>query len=521
MIDLGYLDDILKLEEKEKRAEAEDPVVFALYNCKKEEPEIKQENNKDKKPEKKQEKKQDLIQNLKDNLGNELFEELNAMANSSHVENESVVDTAEASSSDVVYAEFVDEQEKDKESGSSLILVVKNKAGKTKIDKCWNSKQYFSAVAVLFVAFVSSVLLYRANVPGESSARVSPAFLSSVDTGKSEKVDTVVDKNVESVLEISESDMKEEIIDAENVDFLNLVAEDETKLELEETAEIGEDVEEGEADDLVDINLEEIEAEISNKVSDSMNGAVVGLDGEVTELEDIIENYILAVRDGDKVVSNNEIRAIAEAIVKFSNKYKLPVDLVVAVTQTESNFRPSAVSSADARGLMQVMWKYHGARLQALKIAKKKEDLHKIDAGVEAGCLVLSSYIKEEKSATRALGRYYGALQRQYVATTKAYMDAFALFRSGMFEGDEWKKSVNASRNAWEKLFSGNTRNSSSSSSSRKMSAKTPAKKPEQTPAKEATTARKPAASSTTVYNSIKIQDSSGKITKVWDDKKK
>jgi len=47
-------------------------------------------------------------------------------------------------------------------------------------------------------------------------------------------------------------------------------------------------------------------------------------------------------------------RDIESLIAKYSSKYNVPYDVVYAVIETESSFRPDAVSSSDARGLMQI-----------------------------------------------------------------------------------------------------------------------------------------------------------------------
>jgi len=170
---------------------------------------------------------------------------------------------------------------------------------------------------------------------------------------------------------------------------------------------------------------------------------------------DTLAAYISAVRP-NKVVSTEEALEISEAAHKYAEVYNLPLGLVVGIMQTESNFRPSAVSGAGARGLMQVMWKYHHARLKVHAGFKNRDQLHDIDMGIRAGCLVLSKYVEAEKSITRALGRYYGALSRQYVSTVKSYWETYELVASGMLHEDEWKPAVNRTRNAFSNLFARN-----------------------------------------------------------------
>jgi len=85
---------------------------------------------------------------------------------------------------------------------------------------------------------------------------------------------------------------------------------------------------------------------------------------------------IKKVRDAIKIVSNSalpvdEATEIASAVVDNADEYDIPAALVLAVIRQESNFNRHAISSANAKGLMQVMtstaadikswvgWKYY------------------------------------------------------------------------------------------------------------------------------------------------------------------
>jgi len=83
---------------------------------------------------------------------------------------------------------------------------------------------------------------------------------------------------------------------------------------------------------------------------------------------------------------------------------------VLAVIQVESNFRKYAVSSAGARGYMQVMPFWVGL------IGTSEHNLFNLRTNLRYGCLILRHYLDIEKgNLTRALGRYNGSLgQRTY-----------------------------------------------------------------------------------------------------------
>lgn len=103
----------------------------------------------------------------------------------------------------------------------------------------------------------------------------------------------------------------------------------------------------------------------------------------------------------------------ATAFWKYSIKYKVPLDLIVAVAHTESHFNPEARSGAGAAGVMQVMWRVHSGLLQANGILTE-EELHNPDLGIAAGSLLLSRYLRTHDDAQTALGRYYGGSASVY-----------------------------------------------------------------------------------------------------------
>ncbi len=87
----------------------------------------------------------------------------------------------------------------------------------------------------------------------------------------------------------------------------------------------------------------------------------------------------------------------------------LDPQLVLGLIQVESNFRKYAVSSAGARGYMQVMPFWVGV------IGSPQDNLFHLRTNLRYGCTILRHYLDIEKGDLfRALGRYNGSLGKAH-----------------------------------------------------------------------------------------------------------
>lgn len=88
----------------------------------------------------------------------------------------------------------------------------------------------------------------------------------------------------------------------------------------------------------------------------------------------------------------------------------LSPELVLAVIDIESAFNPYAISSAGARGLMQVMpfW--------LKEIGRPGDSLFRMQTNLRYGCTILKHYLDKEKgNLNLALRRYNGTRESTYV----------------------------------------------------------------------------------------------------------
>lgn len=106
-----------------------------------------------------------------------------------------------------------------------------------------------------------------------------------------------------------------------------------------------------------------------------------------------------------RFVPDPQLRKYYLTIIEYeATRAKLDPQLILSIITVESRFRPYAVSSAGAEGLMQVMpqWKQ--------VLGHRQQDLFDAHTNIRYGCIILSYYLHNEHgNLIRALERYNGS----------------------------------------------------------------------------------------------------------------
>jgi len=92
-----------------------------------------------------------------------------------------------------------------------------------------------------------------------------------------------------------------------------------------------------------------------------------------------------------------------------ATQHDLPPEMVLAVINVESAFKPYAISRVGAQGYMQIMpfWRN--------EIGRPDDNLMDFKTNLQYGCAILAHYLKREKGNwTRALARYNGSLGKTW-----------------------------------------------------------------------------------------------------------
>jgi hypothetical protein len=167
--------------------------------------------------------------------------------------------------------------------------------------------------------------------------------------------------------------------------------------------------------------------------------------------EDLLRRDIFLYIDKKfQLIPNTLAADIAMQIIEQSKNANVSPELVVGIIEVESSFNPMAVSSKNARGLMQVMPEW------AKKFGLKKvTDLHDVGTNIQSGIKVLQIHIDEEKgNITKGLYRYVGGSE-SYADKVYASMGKFVAFRSTI--DDDEKDIVNGDKPEDEQEIKPNT----------------------------------------------------------------
>jgi len=98
----------------------------------------------------------------------------------------------------------------------------------------------------------------------------------------------------------------------------------------------------------------------------------------------IVRNVLL-----DSGVKNNLCEEIAEAIVDESNKTNIPVEMYLAIMKKESTFRSKVVSSAHAKGIMQIQGGTWDAYVEKHNLPVTREDIFLPQANIMVASVIL------------------------------------------------------------------------------------------------------------------------------------
>ena len=112
-------------------------------------------------------------------------------------------------------------------------------------------------------------------------------------------------------------------------------------------------------------------------------------------------------------VKHNDIVRMVEAAFAEGKKQNIDPFLLVSLMRTESKFHPRAKSTEGARGLMQVIPKWHQDKI-------KGRGIEHIETNIEVGTQVLADCLDKHRGRLRRALNCYSSGAAQYAAKLKA-----------------------------------------------------------------------------------------------------
>ena len=146
-----------------------------------------------------------------------------------------------------------------------------------------------------------------------------------------------------------------------------------------------------------------------------------------------------------------------DTIMKYSEEYKLPSALVAAVIKTESNFNVFAVSSKNAKGLMQITPSTGKWIAQKLQMKSYSEDmLFDPEINIRFGCWYIKYlYGTYDNNMTLAFAAYNGGRGNvdKWLANEKISRDGTDLEKIPFEETKNFVMRVDSRYKMYSKLY--------------------------------------------------------------------
>lgn len=145
-----------------------------------------------------------------------------------------------------------------------------------------------------------------------------------------------------------------------------------------------------------------------------------------------------------------------EEIAAACEAYDLPPSLVYAIVRVESDFNPDAISSADARGLMQITpatYRWSESRNGTLAIDEEK--LFDPAENIDTGAHVLALLYEEFNNTDTVIAAYNAGIGNveQWLADPQYSDDGKTLTSIPYGETDRYLKKIKRARFAYKMIY--------------------------------------------------------------------
>ena len=121
------------------------------------------------------------------------------------------------------------------------------------------------------------------------------------------------------------------------------------------------------------------------------------------------------IANASKPIKPSLAKSIVDHVYYQANKFQIDPMLILGMMRTESGFNPKALSREGARGLLQVLPKYHRKELQG-------RNAYLPEVSIEVGVGILNDCMVQGKgNLLKATSCYVGGKDKHYYNTIVAY----------------------------------------------------------------------------------------------------
>ncbi len=145
-----------------------------------------------------------------------------------------------------------------------------------------------------------------------------------------------------------------------------------------------------------------------------------------------------------------------EKFVKFyTEKYNLEKSFVYAVIKNESNFDPNAVSSADAKGLMQILPETFRWLQSKTKEVLDEDKLFDPETSIKYGCMLYNILFKMFGDKETVVAAYHAGLGNvsKWLKNKEYSSDGIHLEKIPFASTDSYVKKVVKTENIYNRLY--------------------------------------------------------------------
>lgn len=131
----------------------------------------------------------------------------------------------------------------------------------------------------------------------------------------------------------------------------------------------------------------------------------------------LVEWIVAHTKARKKPISGVQARKIVDSVYEYSAEHQVDPLLVLAMMRNESGFESTAKSKQGAKGLMQVMPKYHREKISS-------RNPYDVVVSIDVGARVLREYLDSNNGKVKpALKKYSGGAKNYYGKISNTYKE--------------------------------------------------------------------------------------------------